>query len=303
METVIDPRRLEILRAFSVEGTMAAAAERLYLSTSAVSQQLRSLEEEAGVALIDRRGRRATLTDAGVVLVRFAEDLAALSESAEAAMRRISGTFEGTVRVTAPPSFARTALPGALSDLRRSAPALRVEVTDLEPFEGVRGLRDGSVDLAVIDDMQSYDLTEIDTAPVGVDELVLCAPADLPLEAGPVEVASLADARWVLDGSHEVFDDFVTTLCGRAGFVPDIVARCRTAAVTLALVEGGTGVALLSGMHVSGPSPSLQTRGFSPPQTRTILIARRRSSRPSHLIDAVETVILEHGARALRAPE
>jgi len=300
---MIDPRRLEILRVFSVAGTMAAAAETLFISTSAVSQQLRILEQEVGVALLDRRGRRATLTDAGAVLTQFAAEMAALSETAASTMQRLAGTFQGVVRVSAPPSFASTVLPTALMEMHHTYPTLRVSVTDLEPFEGIRGLRDGSVDLAVIDDIQQYDLTEIDTVPVGVDELLLCAPPTMPLGAGPIEVSSLSDARWVLDGSQEVFDEFLFDLCRRAGFEPDIVARCRNVAVTLALVDKGVGVALLSSMHTRGKSLPVQTRRFSPAQTRNILLARRRSSQPSHLVDAVEAILRTRGAGFLRSAE
>ncbi len=299
MDLMIDPRRLEILRAFATGGTMAAAADTLFLSTSAVSQQLRILEDEAGLALLDRRGRRATLTEAGAVLVRFAEQMAALAEDAQTTMKRLAGRVEGEVRLSAPPSFASTVLPYAVRDMQRDYPALRVGIRDLEPFEGLRGLRDGSIDLAVIDDMHPYDLTEIDTFVVGVDQIVLCTPDDSTVPPGPVDAGMLADARWILDGSHEVFDDLAVDLCRDAGFEPNIVARCRNVAVTLSLVEAGVGVAVLSEMHTRDRVSPHRVRRFEPPQTRTILLARRRSSRASHLIDVVQALVGDRGTAFL----
>lgn len=297
---MIDQRRLEVLSAFARGGTMTQAADALFMSTSAVSQQLRLLEQEVGVALIDRRGRRASLTDAGVALVRYADEISALSETAMTTMRRFSSTFEGVVRVSAFPSFASAVLPSAVAELRAIHPELRVLVSDLEPFESIRALRDGSIDLAIIDDLNPFDLTGLDTEDIATDELVLCAPPSMQLPPGPVDMTSLQDAQWLLDGSQEVFDDFLHQLCGESGFTPGIIARCRNVSVTLALVEAGIGVALLSRMHLRREAFAVQSRSFTPARARTVRTARRHSSQPSHLIGAVQAAIVSRVASYLR---
>lgn len=117
---------------------MTVAAEALFMSPSAASQQLRHLAREVGVELIERRGRRAVLTSAGGVLARFAEEMADLDEEASATMRRLSGTFRGEIRVSGFPSYAGAILPTAVTQLNETYPDLRVIISDLEPFESLR---------------------------------------------------------------------------------------------------------------------------------------------------------------------
>lgn len=302
---MIDQRRLEVLLAFANHGTMAAAAQALFLSPSAISQQMQALEREVGTSLVERRGRRLVLTTAGDTLARFASEIGAISESALATMRAFSGTYRGAVHLSAFPSFAGAILPESIARLREAFPELDVLVSDLEPYESVRALREGAVDLAVIDDLNPADLTGLDVVDIGSDELVLCATESSTFGIDPVALRCLKDERWLLDGSQEVFDVYLHRLCQESGFTPRIVARCRNVSVTLALVEAGAGVALLSRMHTRRDAFRVQVRSLAPARFRTIRVARRRSSRPSHLIDAVLEVVRstsqEHLADATRS--
>ena len=83
---MIDPRRLQVLRALADHGTVRATAEALYLTPSAVSQQLTALESEVGQSLLARQGRRVRLTAAGELLVEHAKAVLAELERAEASL-------------------------------------------------------------------------------------------------------------------------------------------------------------------------------------------------------------------------
>lgn len=74
---MIDPRRLSVLQAVAVHGSVAGAASALHLSPPAVSQQLLALERETGASLIDRSGRQVRLTAAGRLLAACGERVAA----------------------------------------------------------------------------------------------------------------------------------------------------------------------------------------------------------------------------------
>ncbi|MDR5699283.1 LysR family transcriptional regulator [Agromyces aerolatus] len=292
---MFDQRRLEILRAFARHQTMTAAAESLFMSTSAVSQQLAILEREAGVELIARAGRRVTLTEAGAALTWHADRIAAVSEAAAVSMRRFGSTLQGTVRLSAFPSFCATVVPAVVADLRARFPELSLEISDLEPRQSLNALRDGSVDLAVIDDLNPWDSTGVDTELLATDELLLCMPAARAgVEGSTVRIADLQSARWVLDGSQSVFDSYLHQLCERYGFVPDIVARCSNVTVTLALVEAFDGVALVSGMQTRHSRFDVAARTIEPRCERGVILARRTSSRHSAQLDAVATALRTH---------
>lgn len=96
---MLDVRRLRLLRELAHRGTIAAVAQALSFSPSAVSQQLSLLERETGVPLLKRTGRRVALTPAGQNLVRHAEDILERLEHAEAELAAIRSGLAGPVRI------------------------------------------------------------------------------------------------------------------------------------------------------------------------------------------------------------
>src|SRR5215216_2791253 len=96
---MLELRRLRLLRELAERGTIAAVAEALQFTPSAVSQQLAMLEREAGVQLLERAGRGVRLTDAALVLVDHAEALLERAALAEADLAAAAGTVAGRVRI------------------------------------------------------------------------------------------------------------------------------------------------------------------------------------------------------------
>src|SRR5918998_1592081 len=109
---MLDLRRLRLLRELKARGTIAAVADALQFTPSAVSQQLGILEREAGVRLLERAGRGVRLTDPALALVEHADALLERAALAEADLAAASGTVAGRVRIASFQSMAlRLALP------------------------------------------------------------------------------------------------------------------------------------------------------------------------------------------------
>src|SRR3954453_19194473 len=130
---MLDVRKLTLLRELHARGTVAAVAESLAYTPSAVSQQLSALQREAGVELTERVGGRLRLTDAGVRLVGRADALLEQLEAAEAELQAAAGTVAGTLRVGSLQTPLMALVPGALTWLGDRHPDLRVEVVESEP--------------------------------------------------------------------------------------------------------------------------------------------------------------------------
>lgn len=291
---MLDLRRLQILSALEATGTMTAAADVLFMTTSAVSQQLTLLEREAGVPLLARSGRRVRLTEAGLVLVRHAHEISAAAEAAETSMKRFRTDVAGVVSLSAFPSFASTILPQALKTLSVSYPDLRVIVSDLEPFQSVAELRAGRIDLAVIDDLHPVPTEGMVRTELYEDELVLCLPPSTKrVPPGPVRIETLTNASWIMDVRQSVFEIFVRKMCLEQGFEPKVVANCSNLAVTLAMVEAGVGVAVLSGTQATRHSFDIITRSMVPAPSRRVLLTYRTSSGDSPLVAAVAAELKE----------
>src|SRR5688572_12799471 len=149
---MLDLRRLRLLRELSERGTIAAVADALQFTPSAVSQQLAMLEREAGVPLLARAGRGVRLTDAALVLVEHAEALLERASLAEADLAAAAGTVMGRARIAGFQSvLLHIALP-ALERLAGDAPRPRCEVVEAEPEQALPALALGDLDLVLGDE-------------------------------------------------------------------------------------------------------------------------------------------------------
>ena len=149
---MLDLRRLRLLHELSERGTIAAVADALQYTPSAVSQQLAILEREAGVKLLERAGRGVRLTDPALVLAGHAGELLERAALAEAELEAASGTIAGRARIAGFQSVAlHVALP-AIEALAERAPALRCELIEAEPEQALSALALGDVDVVLGDE-------------------------------------------------------------------------------------------------------------------------------------------------------
>src|SRR3954453_12494919 len=143
--------RLRLLRELHARGTIAAVADALRYTPSAVSQQLAVLEREAGRPLLERDGRGVRLTDDALVLVGHAEVLLQQAELAEADLAAGGGRGAGRGRIASFQSMAlRLAVP-AIRKLAFEAPELRCELVEAEPEQSLPALAAGDLDPVLAD--------------------------------------------------------------------------------------------------------------------------------------------------------
>ncbi|ULU26495.1 LysR substrate-binding domain-containing protein [Dyella terrae] len=141
---------LDVLRTFvtGVEaGSFAKAAERLNRSTSAVSAQLKKLEEQAGMPVLRKSGRGMALTEAGETMLAYARRLLELNDEAAAALH--GADLEGRVRLGLPEDFGESLLTEVLGRFARSHPRVRVEVRIARNTELLDRVGSGRLDLAL----------------------------------------------------------------------------------------------------------------------------------------------------------
>ncbi|MFE0133817.1 LysR family transcriptional regulator [Streptomyces sp. NPDC059037] len=298
---MFDVRRLRLLRDLSLYGTVTATAEALHLSGPAVSQQLATLEKEAGLPLLEKHGRTLRLTAAGRLLVEHAEVILGGLSAAEADVRALRAGHSGVVRVAAFPSAARVLLPTVWRALAReagtAAPELRI--AEHEPGSAVDALRRRDADLAVV---HAYTLLPR-VLPPGceqhrlLDDPVLLAlhpstAARLRIEPGrKADLARLADENWLLPGPETSCHELTQRACGAAGFVPRATALASDFSVLTALVGAAAGVALVPRMALPADTNGISLHPLARPVTRTVSVLNRTGdARQPHLelvIDAL----------------
>lgn len=248
---MLDVRRLRLLRELAHRGTIAAVAEALSFSASAVSQQLTVLEREAGVPLLERTGRRVALTPAAHNLVAHAEAVLARLEQASAELAGARSGLTGPLRIATFPSAARVTIPPALVALARAHPGLEPMVSELDPAVVADALRAGELDVALVHD---YDFVPaapeqgVELRPLFEEAMYLALPAGAP-DQEPGSDAELIgrrrEAGWITANPGTLCQAMTVRACQAAGFAPRVRHQIDDFATVLALVAADQGVALV----------------------------------------------------------
>ena len=296
---MLDLRRLRLLRELHDRGTIAAVADALQFTPSAVSQQLAVLEREAGVPLLEPAGRGVRLTDAGFVLVGHAAGLLDGAELAESDLAAAAGEVAGRARIASFQSVAlKVAIP-AMRALGSEFPRLRCELREAEPEEALPALQLGDVDLVLADEWQHQPRPRpsgVDRLDLHRDPVYLMLPADHPAARRRKRTARLGDLAgeaWTTGYPGAGWEQVVQRTCRElGGFEPDIRHRTNDSVISLALVAAGQAVMLLPELVGAGSYPGVAVRSIAEgPVERTIFAATRSADaeRPSLrvLIDAV----------------
>jgi len=287
---MLELRRLRLLRELHERGTIAAVADALQFTPSAVSQQLAMLEREAGVRLLERAGRGVRLTDPALVLVGHADALLERAARAEADLAAAAGTVMGRGRIAGFHSVAlRIAVP-AMAALARDAPRLRTELVEAEPEQALPALALGDVDLVLGDEWRHQPWR---LAPGLVRHELLREPVRLVLPAAhpsarrraAVPLAELAHDPWTTGPAGMGWEELIRRTCREhGGFEPEVRHRTNDATVSLALVAAGLAVTLLPDLVLAPRRPGLALRRVAgDPVGRTIFAVTRATdaSRPS----------------------
>src|SRR6266508_1989658 len=181
---MLDLKRLRVLGEVARQGSFSAAADALYLSQSAVSQQVATLEKEVGMPLLERTRNGPKLNDAGRVLVCHAEAALARLEEAEHELKAIAGLEGGELRMASFPSASATLLTEALAQFGGRHPEVRLTVTEAEPEQSLPRLRAAEVDLAIVFDYpmlpSQADERDIERALLLTESMYLALPNSHP---------------------------------------------------------------------------------------------------------------------------
>lgn len=247
-------KRLRLLWELHARGTIAAVAEALNYSPSAVSQQLALLERETGVQLLRKVGRTLELTTAAAALVAETEVLLAGLERAEAALHRSHDEVAGTVHLSVFQTALLAIMPATLRRLREEHPRLRVEMVQHEPEMALHETWARSFDLVVAEQYPGHAAPHfpgLDRQPLTSDEIRLALPLPGAGDKNFDAASTLADAAelpWVMEPHGAASRHWAEQLCRSAGFEPDVRYETADLQAHVRLIESGNAVALLPGL-------------------------------------------------------
>jgi DNA-binding transcriptional LysR family regulator len=284
-DTTLD---LDALRSFATGvslGSFARAAERLNRSTSAVSAQLKKLEQQAGVPLLSRQGRGLTLTPAGETLLGYARRLLALNDEAVEALA--GPRWQGQVRLGLQAEFGEQLLPGVLGRFARAHPRLQVEAQIARSAALHEGLSAGRFDLVLAWSNDTAAATAQTDSHVLAD-VPMCwiagpQPAWQPGETAPPVPLAMLDAPCPLrTAAIEALD--------RAGISWRITFSSASLAGVWAAIEAGLGIGLRTPLCLPPGLHPLQPANAGLPTLASIKLQLHQTSNAPVIVHLAELI-------------
>lgn len=228
------------------QGGFSQAAKTVFITQSAVSKAVRQLEDEVGVALLERIGHRCTLTDAGHVVYRRGLQLLAEREDLIAEIEEIRGLKRGTLRLGLPPIGSNTLFARPFALFRQRYPGIEVRLAEHGSDQLQESLRAGDVDLAALLLPAPPDF---EWQAVRREPLVALLPATDPLLARrSITLEALRGRPFILFEEGFALNRILLDVCTGYGFRPDIAARSSQIEFIIELSAAGIGVAFLPRM-------------------------------------------------------
>jgi DNA-binding transcriptional LysR family regulator len=271
-------------------GSFAKAADRLGRSQSAISLQLRKLEEQTGVELLRKQGRGLALTEAGEVMLGYARRLLALNDEALTAVR--GPAVSGTLRFGLPQDFAETWFPTTLAQFNRAHPQTQIAVTVGRNAELLERFDRGELDLILVlspslDRPRVTPVLDLPMAWIGGREVPFTLPAD--------------ELKLVMFETPCVFRRAATEALEAADMPSRVIFTSPSLSGLWAAVAAGIGITLRTAvsapahLRVLGPES-----GLPPVAAMPLLLVEAPGEKPGPVLQRFKEILLETCLAALR---
>ena len=288
-------RQLRYLVALSDERHFTRAAAREHVAQPALSQQIRSLEAELGLALVERTTRRVSMTQAGELLVARARRALAELDAAHAELQSLAGVQTGRLAVGALHTMGPVDLSLLLATFHERHPAIELTVREQSSEELAAMLREDEVDLAFLSVTERIQSRGLRLQPLVSEELVVVLAVGHRLAArAQLRIADLADEAFISFREGARLRELLVTAAAGAGFEPRVALESNESRRIRSLVSRGLGVAILPRSDSEGPGSLVAVCDLvEPALTRDVTLASRAERRPSPAAEAFLALALE----------
>jgi LysR family transcriptional activator of glutamate synthase operon len=274
-------RQLRYLVALADERHFTRAAAREHIAQPALSQQIRRLEDEIGLALVQRTTRRVAITDAGEFLVARARRILAEVDAAHSEMEGLRGVQTGHVTVGAMHTMGPIDVSLALAIFHERHPGVELTVREQSSEELAEMLRVDELDLAFLSVTERIESHELGLHQLVSEELVAVLPREHRLgKRRRVRMAELSDDEFISYREGSRLRELLVTAGNQAGFEPRVKLESNESQRIRRLVARGLGVAILPRSDAEGPGAAIALATLTEPAlTRDITLAWREGRR------------------------
>ena len=277
----MDLRQLRYLVALAEEQNFTRAAASEHIAQPALSQQIRRLEEELGLALVERTTRRVALTGAGELLVVRARRIMAELEAAESELEALRGVYTGHVTIGAMHTMGPVDLSLALARFRERHPDVGLTVREQSSEELAEMLRIDELDLAFLSVTERVESHGLGLHQLVSEELVVLLHREHPLaKQRRVRMTELEGEQFISFREGARLRELLVWAAREAGFEPRVTLESNESQRVRRLVARGLGVAILPRSDAEGPGADVAVATLTEPAlTRDITLAWRAGRR------------------------
>ncbi|QKY69999.1 LysR family transcriptional regulator [Lentibacillus sp. CBA3610] len=236
-------RQLEYFMAVSRELHFSRAAEKLNIAQPTLSQQIQILEDEMGIPLFDRIGKKTALTEAGKILLHHTKRVFYEIEQAQAALRDLNGLQTGKLTIGSLMTCVSYLLPPAISTFKQSYPNVDLSVFGLRTGDIKKGLLENGLDLGI--SFLPVEDEELASIPLYTEELSLAVPVGHPLAQEKVELETLEHFPTVLLPENYFLRQLIDSYCAKLGISLHPTLEMTMLESLTQMVSEGIGVTIL----------------------------------------------------------
>ncbi|VVM08469.1 Hydrogen peroxide-inducible genes activator [Methylacidimicrobium cyclopophantes] len=252
MEPTIDLRQLQAFLAVAESGSFTRASRKLHRSQPAVSRTVAALEEELGVGLFERFGKRIALTQAGQILVSRSRRLLAETASLREELRASEQSGAGSLRLAADPSACQHLLPAILREFKESFPACAWTILAANAFQSLEWVREKRVEVAMVTRPLRLPAL-IRFEPLFEEEWVFAVTGAHPWAADRTAPArDLERYRYLLPDEGSESAELIERYFARRGVRLPVLASLGSAEAIGAMAAQGLGIGILPSWVLGG---------------------------------------------------
>ena len=289
-------RHLRYFVAVAEELNFTRAAEKLRLAQPSLTRQIRNLEEELGVRLLDRSRNQVSLTEEGRRFLVDARRLVALSLESIKAVQRFSRGESGQLNLGYLFKFNFDLLPATLATFYQVCPEIAVNLFDMAPAEQLRALEARKIDLGFVGlrpPAAARNMATLAWECVARHNLVVVLPAMHPLaKKGKIKLTELKALFFVAmsEQTHPGSRDWLAAICQEAGFTPRILQDVDLESGLMTFVAEGLGVTLAREQIRNLPHPGVVFRPLASAARADYWIAWHRENHSTALLQYIDVV-------------
>ncbi|MBB3809151.1 LysR substrate-binding domain-containing protein [Pseudochelatococcus contaminans] len=295
-------RELQYLVALAEHRNFGRAAEVCCVSQPTLSTQIRKLEEELGVTLIERAPRNVMLTAAGIEIVERARRALHEVEQIRIAARRRSKPGAGSIRLGVFPTLGPYLLPHVVPRIGKHFPLLELLLVEDKSDVLLEHLEEGRLDAAIL--ASPIQNAQLHAEPLFDEPFLLAVPGSHPLaRRSAIAVAELADQNLMLLEDGHCLREQALDVCHLAGGVEASRFRATSLETLRQMVLAGSGITLLPQLAATAPTPhadGVRLLHFTgQPPGRRVALFWRKSSALDDVLGDVANVIRDVAASLL----